>query len=317
VDHTTDRKLSSIPDLSLSECLEIAGRHFDVEAIATRSIDQEGVLEYFRQSDRGYRLFHSKEGAMHVALNCDEQFSTDGYLGQVRLIEEQLKSFQAKDVLEIGCGAGYNTRHLAARLPGSGFTGLDLSPGHTEAARREAKGIENVNYETGDFQQLRFADRTFDAVIAVECLCQGSDMMQALSEAFRILRPGGRLIVIDVFRQDPLDSYDDQLQLAAQLVEKAMAVDEFAVFHQWLEQAETIGFDALLREDLSEQISHNVARFYSLARRFFKMPRAARAFLKAFPPLLLENAISGLLMPFTVGSGVQRYYLSVLERPER
>ena len=308
-------EIASIPDLTLSECLELVSKHFDAQAIADRSIDQTGVLEYFRQSDRGYRLFHSKEGAMHVALNCDEQFSTNGYLGQVELIEKQLAFCPPENVLEIGCGTGYNTRHLAARMVDSKFVGLDLSANHTEAAQREAKGLGNIEFETGDFQQLPFDDSTFDAVIAVECLCQGSDMQQAIAEAFRVLRPVGRFLVIDVFRQAPLSSYADEVQLASKLVEKAMAVDEFAVIEQWLDQANAIGFAELQRTDLSEQISHNVARFYSLARRFFKMPRAARAFLKAFPPLLLENAISGLLMPFTVGSGAQSYYLCALEKP--
>lgn len=307
--------VASIPDLSLAECLRLVENHFDVQEIVGRSIGQASVLEYFRQSDHGYRLFHSQEGAMHVALNCDEQFTTAGYLGQVELFEQHLASFLVNNVLEIGCGAGYNTRHLADRLPKTRFVGIDISESHTETATVEAQNLTNVEYETGDFQQLPFDDCRFDAVLAVECLCQGSDMQRALREAFRVLRPGGKFLVIDVFRKAPLESFDDQIQLAARLVEKAMAVDEFAVFDEWIEETQKTGFAVEHQADLSEQISHNVARFYSLSRRFFKMPRAARALFKVFPPRLLENAVSGLLMPFTVGCGVQAYHFCALERP--
>ncbi|MDZ4656335.1 MAG: methyltransferase domain-containing protein [Bythopirellula sp.] len=307
-------EVASIPDLPLAECLQIIAKHFDTTAIAARIIDSTAVLEYYRQSDRGYRLFHSKQGAMHVALNCDEEFSTEGYLGQVELIAGRLQQFAAKNVLEVGCGVGYNSRNLAERFPASQLTGVDLSPEHVATAKKEASKLPNLAFEQGDFHRLRYDDNSFDAIFAVECLCQGTDWQGALAEAQRVLRQQGRFIVIDCFRQASLDSYDSDLQFAAQLVEKTMAVEEFAVLADWLRVAETHGFRVCEQLDLSEAISHNLARFYSLSRRFFKMPLAARAFLKAFPPRLIENAISGLLMPFTVGSGVHRYFLLTLEK---
>ncbi len=305
---------ASIPDLSLAECLQIIARHFDAQAIVERKIDSAAVLEYYHQSDRGYRLFHSREGAMHVALNCDKEFSTEGYLGQVELIAQRLRQLTTKDVLEVGCGVGYNSCNLAKQFPNSQFIGVDLSPEHVTNAQKEAGKMPNLSFEQGDFHRLRFDDNSFDAVYAVECLCQGTDWQRAIAEAQRVLRPNGRFIVIDCFRQSSLESYDAHLQLAARLVEKTMAVEEFAVVADWLRVAEESGFQVNEQLDLSESISHNLARFYSLSRRFFKMPLAARAFLKAFPPRLIENAISGLLMPFTVGSGAHRYYLVSLEK---
>ena len=307
-------EVASIPDLSLSECLQIIAKHFDAQAIVGRNIDVAAVLEYYRQSDRGYRLFHSKQGAMHVALNCNEEFSTEGYLGQVELIAERLQKSTAQDVLEVGCGVGYNSRKLAERFSNCQITGVDLSPEHVATANKEAGKLPNLSFEQGDFHRLRFEGHSFEAVFAVECLCQGTDWQGAIAEAHRVLSKSGRFIVIDCFRQSPLDSYDADLQLAGSLVEKTMAVEEFAVLDDWLRVAGDQGFRVCEQLDLSEAISHNLARFYSLSRRFFKMPLAARAFLKAFPPRLIENAISGLLMPFTVGSGVHRYYLVTLEK---
>ncbi len=306
--------IASIPDLSLAECLQIVAKHFDAQSLSRQSINADAVLEYYRQSDRGYRLFHSKEGAMHVALDRGDEFSTAGYLGQVELIAERLQQIAVARVLEIGCGVGYNTRNLAERFPDCEFTGVDLSPNHVKAAAKEAGKLSNIRFEQGDFHKLRFDDNSFDAVFAVECLCQGTDWQSAIDEVHRVLRPGGLFVVIDCFRQAPLENYYADMQLAARLVEKTMAVEEFAVRDEWLKVAQTNGLVIREQIDLSQSISQNLSRFYSLSRRFFKMPLAARAFLKAFPPRLIENAISGLLMPFTVGSGVHQYYLVTLEK---
>ena len=309
-------EIASIPDLPLADCLARAGRHFDVVEIARRQIDQDSVRDYFDKSGRGYRLFHSKQGAMHVALNCDTEFTPEGYLGQVDLVAQQLADIDAPYVLEIGCGTGFNTRNLAERFPDGKFVGVDLLERHVEIARREANHLANAEYEVGDFQQLRFSNNSMDVVVAIECICQASNTRKAMHEAWRVLRPGGLLIVVDCFRATSLDRYDENLQLAARLVEKTMAVDEFAVLDDWTTDTESLGFARLQETDLSPAISHNLARFYSLARRYFKMPRAARAFLRAFPERLLENSISGLLMPFTVGAGVHRYHLCVLRRDQ-
>lgn len=306
--------VASIADLTLDECLEQVAKLFDSGAIAGRQIDGEAVLHYYRQSDRGYRLFHSQEGAMHVALDTPQGLGPAGYLGQVDLLAARLVSLKAEAVLEVGCGVGFNLRHLAQRLPDTAFVGVDLSADHVASACKEAAGLSNLSFEQGDFHHLRFDPGSFSAVCAVECLCQGTDWEATLTEIECVLRPGGRLIVIDCFRNRSWGDCSPELQLATRLVEKTMAVSEFADLNAWLALAAASNLRLVENEDLSENISQNLARFYSLSRRFFKMPRGARAFLKAFPAQLLENAIAGLLMPFTVGSRMHSYRLLVLEK---
>ncbi|HTQ39154.1 MAG TPA: hypothetical protein VMJ32_08995 [Pirellulales bacterium] len=118
----------------------------------------------------------------------------------------------------------------------------------------------------------------------------------------------------DCFRQRALGDFDPDLQLAARLVEKTTAVDGFAVVSQWLDLAATIGFEALEATDESAHVTHNLARFYRLARRFFDDPLLVQTVRQTVPPLMLQNAICGLLMPYTVGSGVHGYYSLALER---
>ena len=136
----------------------------------------------------------------------------------------------------------------------------------------------------------------------------GERFASGVAEMHRVLCPGGRLIVVDCFRRQPLERFDADLQLAARLVEKTAAVDGFSVIDDWLRLAASIGFNALETVDESNHVVHNLERLYRLASGFFDDPLLVKTVQQTVPPLLLQNAICGLLMPFTVGGGTHGYY---------
>lgn len=306
--------VTTIPDKTLAECLALVERVFDSAEIAARRIDATGVADYYGHCDRGYRIFHSADGALHLALNYDGEFQFDGYSGQAAIVQEHMEQIAAQRILEAGSGNGFNCVCLARQNPTREFAGVDLTDEHVQASRKAADGLANVQFEVGNVEQLPHDDNAFDLAFAVECLCQTEDLRQALAELCRVLRPGGRLVVIDCFRNRPLEEFDDQLQLAALLVEKTTAVDAFSVVDGFVELAESAGFSTLKRTDLDDAVAHNLERLYGLARRFFNMRAGVWAMKKTFGTRLLENAICGLLMPFTVGNGVHGYYSLSFEK---
>lgn len=91
-------------------------------------------------------------------------------------------------VLDIGTGTGIAA--AAARGDRREVVGVDAAPGMLEIARREVPG---VRFEEMDFAALRFADRSFDVVIAAHSLLFASDQAAVLAEWLRVTRPGGRL----------------------------------------------------------------------------------------------------------------------------
>jgi ubiquinone/menaquinone biosynthesis C-methylase UbiE len=97
-------------------------------------------------------------------------------------------------VLELGIGAGANLRHYDAARVGS-ITGIEPSP-ELRAMARAAHRPENPSLEVIDAaaEALPFADASFDTVVCTFTLCTVADNHQALSEARRVLRPGGRLL---------------------------------------------------------------------------------------------------------------------------
>jgi ubiquinone/menaquinone biosynthesis C-methylase UbiE len=104
-----------------------------------------------------------------------------------------------KRVLDAGCGDG--TYSIAAAERGALVTGVDLSEAMLAAARARslALGVK-VDWQQGDVLTLPFADSSFDLTLAITLLCFVADPQRAVSELWRSLVPGGRLVVGDLHR---------------------------------------------------------------------------------------------------------------------
>jgi len=103
----------------------------------------------------------------------------------------------AAQVLEVGCGSGAIARVLA-RWPGvQQVLGVDPSPPLLERARQLAHGISNVSFEQADGRSLPLGDACFDVVVFHTSLCHIPEPQRALAEAYRVLHPGGRLVIFD------------------------------------------------------------------------------------------------------------------------
>ena len=98
-----------------------------------------------------------------------------------------------RKVLDAGCGEGRNTRLLARA--GAQVVGVDISPKMLSHARlQEEQEPLGIRYEEVSFSDLGpFGDDSFDAVVSFMALMDGTDYEGALSEFFRVMRPGGVL----------------------------------------------------------------------------------------------------------------------------
>lgn len=113
---------------------------------------------------------------------------------------EELQSESFEDVLDVGCGTGAVLELLHGEYPEKRLTGLDLTPRMIEMAR--AKQLENVRFIVGDAEALPFESRSFDVVLCSNSFHHYPHPEKFFSEAARVLRPGGRLILRDYTSND-------------------------------------------------------------------------------------------------------------------
>ena len=95
-------------------------------------------------------------------------------------------------VLDLGCGSGYGSRLLSESCPF--VVGVDRSPEAIHFARTQYGG-PGIRHSRADVRDLPFADRTFDSVVCFELIEHVEEHRRVLSEARRMLRPGGILLI--------------------------------------------------------------------------------------------------------------------------
>ena len=133
--------------------------------------------------------------------------------------------------VEVGCGTGPTARRMAARSAHTRVLGIEPSPELLTHARRLAEGIDNLTFETGDGAALPLDDGTVDAIVFHTVLCRVVAPAELLTEALRVLRPGGTLVVCDAdFSKASLAGFDfDPLQACADFFVANYVTDRYLV----------------------------------------------------------------------------------------
>lgn len=106
-----------------------------------------------------------------------------------------------KEILDVATGTGDLALLLARRIPGSTVTGIDLSEGMISVGRKKIAdaGLQNrINLIAGDCLTLPFANDSFDCITVAYGVRNFADIPAGLREMQRVLRPGGKLCIIEL-----------------------------------------------------------------------------------------------------------------------
>jgi ubiquinone/menaquinone biosynthesis C-methylase UbiE len=116
-----------------------------------------------------------------------------------------------RDILDMGCGFGKSTRPFVDRFPNARVVGIDLSAPVLKLAHRQAEKMgKRIDFLQRVAEDTRFADASFDLVTATMVIHEQPMpiVRRTLAEAYRLLRPGGRLVILDYHRTgDPLRDF--------------------------------------------------------------------------------------------------------------
>ena len=105
------------------------------------------------------------------------------------------------DILEVGCAGGLLCHLLQEKLPNAKITGIDFDTGHIDYAKKKTEELGlRCNFIAGDAVQLPFEDNSFDACYS-HTVINFCDPEKFVSEQHRVLKPGGRIIIMGVYER--------------------------------------------------------------------------------------------------------------------
>lgn len=157
-------------------------------------------------------------------------------------------------VLDVACGRGKSSFFLAGAHPGAEVEGVDLLPENVATARTLYAHERGLSYQVADAMALPFASARFDRLFCLEAAFHFSDRARFLSEAARVLKPGGRAVVVDFMWK-----HDDRKAVLqdprTKIVQKVWGWEDFFSLSEYRIAAEAAGFSVAAVYDWSARVT--------------------------------------------------------------
>jgi SAM-dependent methyltransferase len=132
------------------------------------------------------------------SARVDKNYANPAIVEQRRRTLEALALLPNEAVLDVGCGPGYLTRDMAQLVgPNGQVHAIDISASMLEITCTRCVDLPWVQLHEADAQHIPLADASVDATVSVQVYLFAPDLNPVLAELYRVLRPGGRAVIVD------------------------------------------------------------------------------------------------------------------------
>jgi tocopherol O-methyltransferase len=240
---------------------------------STDADTRKWIVDYYDGSWFDYRVVWLNKGTLAKHFGYWEEGVTrnhaESLLNMNKQVAARANPKPGERVLDAGCGVGGSSIWLA-RTFGLNTVGISLSERELERARRYAKerGLEaQCTFEVQDFVNTTFPDESFDIVWAQESFCHAMDKGAWMKEMYRLLKPGGRLVIEDWFR--PTRPYHPADEAMYREWLRGWAIDDLATKDEIVADATNAGFANAKVDDITPHVIRSVKRLYAMTVALF------------------------------------------------
>jgi tocopherol O-methyltransferase len=227
-----------------------------------------GIAEYYDQTELDYRLTgFLRQDALHYGWWDGTTASLADALNRENEVLAEVANIQpGESVLDAGCGVGGSSLYLAGM--GAKVTGITVSSRQVNTAREKAfrAGLsEGIRFEQRSYTDTGYPPESFDVVWALESVGHTPKKDEFIDEAYRILKPGGRLIMADGWATHPRANQHRAMQrLMAAWASPGVQLDTLDRF------AASLGKHGFNVERASEETEHIIPTVQHLYRWYVR-----------------------------------------------
>ena len=275
------------------------------------------IIEYYKDTENAYKDSWDLNNSLAIHYGYWDEKVNSFPESLLRMNEIMIETAEIKStdkVLDAGCGVGGSSIFMATVL-GCKVTGITLSERQVQhakenAAKKNVGGL--VDFKAMDYSETDFPDASFDVVWGCESICYADDKEKFIKEAFRLLKPGGRLVVADGFVTDFTNNENPIIRQWADgwQVNYLESPERFQNFMQ------AAGFTNINYRNISKQASHSsrrLYRFYFLAKLYLLWKKVN--FSKPATDMQKKNIMACKYQYKGMKKGLWQYGIAVGKKP--
>ncbi len=222
----------------------------------------DNVLAYYKSTNFDYEHFWSGKNALALHFGYYDNSVKSHQQSLMKMNDVLARYGDIKDtesVLDAGCGYGGSSLWLAENI-GCDVTGISIVPYQIKKARIEANksGLnKRLKFIRGDYANTDLPSKSFDVIWGLESIVHCEDKLAFTKEAFRLLKPNGRLIISEyMLRQKPLLSKKEHSKMEPFL--KGWMMPDLLTLDQYKKYSKSAGFNTFKDFDLSKNVDKSL-----------------------------------------------------------
>lgn len=273
------------------------------------SVSNEDIAGYYNTHKIFYDLFWSRTGLHYGFWYDDTKNLAEAISNTDKFVIDVLAIDSGDTVLDAGCGVGGTSIYVAENT-GARVEGITLSDVQLDAARKKAStsaARHLLNFSKQDFTKTNFKENTFSKIFGIECICYAHKKIDFLNEAHRILKPGGKIAVVDAFlTKENLDA--EERNIYTKFI-NGWVVPNLSTKDGFFQSLERAGFRNIVFHDMLPNIRKSSEKLYRLGLLSYPF-----AFLASKIGISREN-FSTLFQKALFERGIATYGVFVAEKP--
>lgn len=278
---------------------------------------REKIQKYYTLAQPFYEHFwHGKALGLHYGFWTDNVSNRLDSIVKENEILANLAGIKQNDlVLDAGCGIGGSVVWLArernAQVVGLNIVDRQLTKGKNLVDKRDLS--KKVGFVKGDYQKLPFKDRVFDIFWSLESIEHATNLKDFMKEAFRVLKPGGKIVIAATFLGNKSISFEEKRQMQ---IGQAVAgcFNDFRTATSNIEIMQEAGFVDLQNLDKTAWVIKSAEQMTRMCRLGLPIVKALSV-LHSVSPILVLNNQWGTYQEGLFRSGATSYNILLAAKP--